>query len=512
MAVILSIVKSPPGVALSEEQKSFGPEGGIIGRGAGNDWVLSDPERFLSSKHCKVAKEGDRYYLTDLSTNGTFINGSQEAVGRGARVALGDGDTVELGDYRFKVSVERDVDSFPGSPFADQDAFGATEPNVGMGPMDDVPDPTPESMYMSNEYGGAVGDITPDEMKITDPLLALDRADGVLDSSNSQAPRVPNDPPNRGSQEDSADLLHEAAQWPDAKLEQSVLPDDWDDDISILGKRASELKSKPSPNILADDDSLIVNKDLSPEPEPEFAPRPAPQSPAPPPKPVAPKPSVPKPSASKPSARPSAAPRRAPSSANADALLNGLGLSEYDLSAEQLEEIQETVATMLRETIDGLMQVLRSRASIKNEFRMNVTTIQPKENNPIKFSANVDEVLELMFLRRSKAYKGPVDSIQESFNTIADHQVAVIAGIRTAFNSAMRRFDPVFLEEEFKQMGKGSLLSGLSKGKYWTAYQQYYQSVINDMERSFQEMFGDEFVAAYEDQLRKLAMARKKDI
>src|SRR5690606_30699988 len=101
------------------------------------------------------------------------------------------------------------------------------------------------------------------------------------------------------------------------------------------------------------------------------------------------------------------------------------------------------------------------RASIKNEFRINITTIQPVENNPIKFSANVDEMIELMFLRRSKAYKAPLDAVRESFNTIADHQLAVIAGIRSAFRSALGKFDPLILEEEFKQKGKSSVLPGL---------------------------------------------------
>lgn len=193
-------------------------------------------------------------------------------------------------------------------------------------------------------------------------------------------------------------------------------------------------------------------------------------------------------------------------------LVDALGLADTPLSDDQIREIHGTVGTMMRETVEGLMQILRSRASIKNEFRMNVTTIQPQENNPIKFSANVDEVMELMFVRRSQAYKEPVASIQETCQSIADHQVAVIAGIHSAFRAAMAKFDPLILEEEFKQSGKAGVLPSLSKGKYWSAYQDYYQSVVNNMDQSFRELFGDEFVSAYEDQLRKLASARKRDL
>ena len=164
---------------------------------------------------------------------------------------------------------------------------------------------------------------------------------------------------------------------------------------------------------------------------------------------------------------------------------------------------------MLREALTGLIQVLRSRASIKNEFRMNVTTIQPVENNPVKFSANADEALELMFPRRSRAYKPPVAAIQESFDSIADHQVAVIAGIRSAFRALLTEFDPQNLEERFEQAGKGGLF-GMTHAKRWRAFEAHYRDLTNNLERSFQELFGDEFVQAYEDQLRQLAALRKR--
>ena len=54
--------------------KVFGSEGGSIGRSADNDWVLPDPERFVSSRHAVIESHGPEFVLTDTSTNGTFIN------------------------------------------------------------------------------------------------------------------------------------------------------------------------------------------------------------------------------------------------------------------------------------------------------------------------------------------------------------------------------------------------------------------------------------------------------
>lgn len=483
MALHLTLIKCPPAVSAAEDRKSFGPSGGFIGRGASNDWVLSDPERFLSSKHCQISKEGECYYLTDLSTNGTFVNGSQEPLGRGARTALTDGDSFDVGDYRFKVVVERDMDTFPDSPFAEPSPFdhGSDVDLVGAEKAD------PASMFMSSNYSGSVADITPDAMKVSDPLVALDNAN----KRSAQDDPFASDPFAGSSQEDSASLLQESVDWPAAK-EEGMLPDDWGDDISLLGARSSKALAYTLP----DKDALIVKKPALAEPDKaasQISARTDPPRPRP-----------------EPNAKPQVAARKHDAGRVDRTLVDAMGFEGVELDDEKIREIHAVVGGMMRETVDGLMQVLRSRTSIKNEFRINITTIQPIENNPLKFSASVDEVLETMFLRQSRAYKEPIESIQESFNSIADHQVAVLAGIRSAFRASLSKFDPTLLEEEFKQSGKGGLVPGVLKGKMWSAYQEHYHSVTNDMERSFQELFGDEFMQAYEDQMQKLSSARKR--
>lgn len=66
----------------AQETRTLGRGTLSIGRAAGNDWVLPDPERLLSKTHCVIAATGGRYLLTDLSTNGVFVNGARERVPR----------------------------------------------------------------------------------------------------------------------------------------------------------------------------------------------------------------------------------------------------------------------------------------------------------------------------------------------------------------------------------------------------------------------------------------------
>ncbi len=90
----------------------FGVHGGRIGRAADNDWVLPDPDRYISSHHAKVAFRAGAWVLEDTSTNGVFVNGSDTPLSVAGSHALQDGDRLRLGDYEVLVSIDERND-FP---------------------------------------------------------------------------------------------------------------------------------------------------------------------------------------------------------------------------------------------------------------------------------------------------------------------------------------------------------------------------------------------------------------
>jgi predicted component of type VI protein secretion system len=96
----------------------FGVGGGSIGRAHDNDWVLPDPERYLSAHHARVKFRDGAFYLFDTSTNGVFINEHSEALGRRASYPLRDGDRLRLGDYEVAVSIDGDEAESPEAPEA----------------------------------------------------------------------------------------------------------------------------------------------------------------------------------------------------------------------------------------------------------------------------------------------------------------------------------------------------------------------------------------------------------
>jgi type VI secretion system protein len=92
--------------------KIFGVHGGTIGRATDNDWILPDPERYLSGKHARIDFRAGTYVLVDTSSNGTYVNGAQVPLGKYHDYVLKDGDYVRLGEYEFLVSIDKSND-FP---------------------------------------------------------------------------------------------------------------------------------------------------------------------------------------------------------------------------------------------------------------------------------------------------------------------------------------------------------------------------------------------------------------
>lgn len=64
-----------------------------IGRSAGNDLILADPE--VSRRHIRIVRRADGFAVEDTgSTNGTFVNGQRIS----HLTLLQDGDAIDLGD------------------------------------------------------------------------------------------------------------------------------------------------------------------------------------------------------------------------------------------------------------------------------------------------------------------------------------------------------------------------------------------------------------------------------
>src|SRR5882672_10293839 len=102
------------GLTLTIENETSLPDGGPlsvavtgkrgidIGRDQHLDWTLPDPTRYISAKHCEVRYRDGGYWLYDVSTNGTFLNGNEGRLKAPHR--LNNGDRLTIGQYIIAVA------------------------------------------------------------------------------------------------------------------------------------------------------------------------------------------------------------------------------------------------------------------------------------------------------------------------------------------------------------------------------------------------------------------------
>lgn len=106
MALRLRVISNQRRLLGDRSTMSFGATGGTIGRAADNDWVLPDPERYVSAHHARIHFSDGQFVLEDTSTNGVYVNDDERAVSTYGPYLLKSGDVLRFGEYQLVVAVE----------------------------------------------------------------------------------------------------------------------------------------------------------------------------------------------------------------------------------------------------------------------------------------------------------------------------------------------------------------------------------------------------------------------
>ena len=137
------------------------------------------------------------------------------------------------------------------------------------------------------------------------------------------------------------------------------------------------------------------------------------------------------------------------------------------LGAEQAERI----GALLRAMTAGTLELLTARMVAKRELGAAATQVRTRENNPLKFSPDVDAALSHLLGPAERGFLDPEAAVEEAFDDLRAHQVALLAGMRAALDSVMSRFDPAALE---KRLAPGGALENLipanRRARLWSNY------------------------------------------
>jgi type VI secretion system protein len=185
------------------------------------------------------------------------------------------------------------------------------------------------------------------------------------------------------------------------------------------------------------------------------------------------------------------------------ALLRGAGVPDLRLSGDPVASM-EAAGAVFRAMVEGLREVLMSRAAIKGELRVEQTMLRSRDNNALKFSVTVEEAVAALLLPSRPGYKAPLAAVQEAARDIQSHEMAVMAGVQTALIGLLKRFDPATLEARLSPGRLDSFLPGARKARIWELFCDTYKDIAREAEDDFQSVFGREFAKAYDAQMKKL--------
>jgi predicted component of type VI protein secretion system len=384
MPLQLEIVSEHRDIVGDDAIRVFREEGGTIGRSLQNDWILPDPDRFISGRHATIDFKGGIYYLVDTSTNGVYLNGDCEPIGKGNPRRLFNGDRMRFGDFEIVVSIDS-------------------------GESLQMPAAPPPSV---TEHDSSL--VEEDVLKTG--MLLLDE-DEITGDDEFQSALF-------GSPTDTGVAEHAEA---------------------IVAEVMESDPIEPKPLKEAD----LVATDLL------------------------------------------------------DSFLDGLGINRAELHpSTDLGEIMQNAGEVLREFVEGVTQLLASRANLKNAFRLDQTTVLPRHNNPIKLSANTKDSVMQLLVGREGEYLGPRDAVREVCRDLLFHQDAFLDAMNNAFLEFSDRFEPEELQEGFDRTLSSNFLTRIfNKSKYWDMYSDLYPILTEKGRGRVPQMYAEEFVRAYERQI-----------
>jgi type VI secretion system protein ImpI len=424
-----------------------GKRGIDIGRDSHLDWTLPDPTRFISGKHCEIRFKDGAYWLCDVSTNGTFLNGADQRMH--APHLLRSGDRFVIGNYIVAANVEDEVES------------GATAPQGIITP--DTPRSTNYQELWTNE-GSIPPPIDSKQLKTVE-LKQSGRSD-FLDwaadiPSPVEASPLPaqvrpvnasddpdwawtSGPPSQASPPPAIPVQIPTPRRR-SRNEQEDAP--WDEELSLLAERTSAAKM-PS----AVPTKSVVATIAAAEPF-EFQ----------------------------------------------QQLAKSAGLPENFFEQKDAAELAQQLGEVLRLVAENLMQLLSARAQAKRLARSSSHTIvQATENNPLKFAPSAQDALHIMFGPATKSYLNAQRAIEQGFEDLKRHQIKTYSAMQHAVRLLMADFGPQSIEQSIAEDHGITRLLTSRNAKLWEAYVARWRAKVREGDFGPIEAFMLYFAEYYE--------------
>jgi len=408
-----------------------------VGRRAAMDWVLPDPERHISGHHFDISFSEGAYWLTDVSSNGTFLQGQRYRLEGPHR--LTGSDQLLVGHYI--IGVELDARAQPqaqgqthGLQTPPMTHPGPAAPTEDADPWDFGPplSPAPLATPAVNMPTPDMGDISQDFQPMHQPA--------------PQPPPVAPRPLQRPPSPTTGDLSGGAPMQPP--------------------NVASPHGAAPAPTPFM----------AQPTPQPQPQPQPQPPQPAPP-----------------------QTPAQGGPAPSGDAILHafceGAGITPAAAQAQSPEEFARMLGYCVRIATEEMMRMLQDRANVKHFTKGGERTMRSATgNNPLKFMPDTAQAIETLFVSPRDGFMTGPEGFENALKDLRQHQAAVFAALQPALAHMLEGLSPEEIEEA---SSTGGILGTSKRGKAWDLYVDRWDAKAKEGENGMLDTFLKAFSDAY---------------
>jgi type VI secretion system protein len=413
--------------------------GGNIGRSADNDWVLPDPQRFVSAHHARIHYRDGLYILEDTSTNGVFVNDEARPVAKRGAHVLQNGDIVRFGDYQVVAMLETNATPPAGAPAEGSGGFKASSTSSVQ----------VHTSALSVEVLAAIGQGAQTDLGASLDLDQLLQSDGD-DFSRPVAVNAygqPVTPISAAPARSYAPLTSVPPSAVPTPSELSAALADSETERQAIARRierlaraaarAQERRTAANPPVAMDANSGLA------------------------------------------------------------AFCKGAGVAADHFAPELQVRLLHLAGQLIRETLVGLKDLERVRSEALRPMQID-TPADTDDPRPSLARSGVEDLLVQVLSQHESRRLDAVQWLREVLDRAKAHDRATLDALHAAFADFIARLDPAELESRFGRPARG----GADRAsRNWELYTDFYRTMAAKADGQLPRVFLEAFRSAYEKNL-----------
>ncbi|EMJ3467892.1 TPA: type VI secretion system-associated FHA domain protein TagH [Vibrio harveyi] len=191
-------------------------------------------------------------------------------------------------------------------------------------------------------------------------------------------------------------------------------------------------------------------------------------------------------------------------SKNQQAFVRGLGINPNMVPDENREQWFEQLGQSFSLMLLGLMETLHNRAEFKQNNRLNHTAFRKSENNPLKFSANLEDAIHNLYNRNTASFMRADIAIKEAFVDIENHEKALMKGVEGTVSSVMSLVEPssIYSDAMSSDSFFNKIIPARKYAQSWKKFEGIHYQLTDEIINKESPFYLEDFAKHYENALR----------